>query len=290
MEELKESKRSFSLSGILKHLHVSRSGYFDWLNRKPSEQQLKKEERKDKIMKIYDDSKQNYGAPKITIVMKKEGEVISERTVNSYMKEMNIKSQYVKNWIHPEKAKTVNEELKNILNQQFNPDKPNAVWCTDITYIWTADDGWVYLSSIIDLFSRRIIAWKLSKTMEVKFVLETIELAKLRRKVTEPCILHSDLGIHYTCRQYVEFTKDFIRSYSKKGYPYDNACIESFHSLIKREWLNRFIIINYEHAKSLVFEYIDTWYNTKRIHSHCGFKSPIDFEKEFESQKLLSAG
>ena len=202
------------------------------------------------------------------------------------MKEIGIKAQYTKNWIYSKKDCLFEEKLKNILKQNFNPDKPNAVWCTDITYIWTAEDGWVYLSSIIDLFSRRIIAWKLSKTMEIKFVLETIKLAKKRRMLKEPCILHSDRGIHYTCKQYKNYVKDFIRSYSKKGYPYDNACIESFHSLIKREWLNRFKIKNYKQAKSLIFEYIDAWYNTIRIHSHCNYMSPVDFERKFELEKL----
>lgn len=289
-ETCKKGGRPFSVSGILKILSVSRSGYFSWLKRKPSKQEIKKIERKIKIQEVYDKSKQNYGSPKIAIILKKEGEVISERTVSNYMQEMEIKAQWVKKWIKPGEEKTFNEKLENILNQNFNPEKPNAVWCTDITYIWTADDGWVYLSSIIDLFSRRIIAWKLSKTMEIKFVLETVELAKRRRNVTEPLILHSDRGIHYTCEKYKNYVKDFIRSYSKKGYPYDNACIEAFHSLIKREWLNRFVITNYEHAKALIFEYIDAWYNTIRIHSHCDFMSPIDYEKKYYEKSLLLAG
>ena len=101
----------------------------------------------------------------------------------------------------------------------------------------------------------------------------------------KPLILHTDRGIQYVCREYVEETIGMKRSYSKKAYPWDNACIESFHALIKREWLNRFKIKNYEHAYKLVFEYIETFYNTVRIHSHCGYLSPNEYENVYE-QKL----
>ena len=100
----------------------------------------------------------------------------------------------------------------------------------------------------------------------------------------KPLILHTDRGIQYVCREYVEETIGMKRSYSKKAYPWDNACIESFHALIKREWLNRFKIKNYEHAYKLVFEYIETFYNTVRIHSHCGYLSPNEYENVYKQE------
>lgn len=118
---------------------VSKSGYYNWVLRKPSEQQKKKTQRIETIQELHDESKQNYGAPKITVLMNRNGDNISERTVSSYMKEMGIKAQWVTEFKHAQQS--FNEELKNILKQQFTSDKPNAVWCTDITYIWTCDDG-----------------------------------------------------------------------------------------------------------------------------------------------------
>lgn len=168
------------------------------------------------------------------------------------------------------------------MNEQFNPDRPNAVWCSDITYIWTID-GFVYLTSIIDLFSRKIIAWTLSATMDVSCVIDTINKAKARCKTDMPLILHSDRGSQYISKEYKRVTAGMQCSYSKKAYPWDNACIESFHALIKREWLNRFRIRDYTHAYQLVFEYIEAFYNTKRIHSHCDYMSPDDFEKLFQA-------
>ncbi len=267
-EELKEQgKRRLNVSGVLKKLGVSRSGYSNWKKRLPSNRELRKNTLKERILEIYHDSHQNYGAPKIAECLRKEGEVITEKTVGNYMRELGIKAQYVK----PYTVTTVNSdfssELQNILDEQFNPSEPDAVWCSDITYIWTFA-GFVYLTSIMDLYSRKIIAWVLSDTLEAKWVIAAVDKAKERRNVKKPLIMHSDRGIQYVCNDYITATNGMNRSYSKKVYPWDNACIESFHSLIKREWLNRFKIFDYNHAYKLIFEYIETFYNTVRIHSH----------------------
>ena len=141
----------------------------------------------------------------------------------------------------------------------------------------------------MDLYARKIIAWTLADTMEVSTVIETINKAKACRNTNLPLIIHSDRGSQYISNAWREATEKMQQSYSHSGYPYDNACIESFHSLIKREWLNRFHIINYKHAYRLVFEYIETFYNTVRIHSHCNYMSPNDFEKLFERVSSLPA-
>lgn len=137
----------------------------------------------------------------------------------------------------------------------------------------------------MDLFSRKIIAWTRSNSMEVSCVINTINNAKERCNINQPLIIHSDRGSQYVSQAYRNATQKMIRSYSHSGYPYDNACIESFHALIKREWLNRFKISDYNHAYRLVFEYIETFYNTVRIHSHCDYMSPNDFEKLYEKLK-----
>lgn len=267
---------------MLKKLGVSRSGFLAFLNRKVSPAQQRKDSIKKKIRSIYDKSKQNYGAPKITEMLRRAGETISVRTVSKYMKEMGIRAQWVKPWTSTTRDPDFSSSLHNILDEQFNPDRPNAVWCTDITYIWTRS-GFVYLTSIMDLYARKIIAWTLSDSMEVSCVINTINKAKKTRTADLPLILHSDRGSQYVSRAYRDATEKFRLSYSHTGYPYDNACIESFHSLIKREWLNRFSIEDYDQAYRLVFEYIETFYNTVRIHSHCGYMSPDDYEKLYLS-------
>ena len=151
---------------MLKYLGVSRSGYRAFLNHKPSASDKRKVAVKNQIQQIYDDSHQNYGAPKITAELRKSGEVIAERTVGKYMREMGIRAQWVKPWIATTKDSDFSNQLHNILDEQFNPERPNAVWCTDITYVWTRD-GFVYLTSVMDLFARKIIAWTLSPLKSV---------------------------------------------------------------------------------------------------------------------------
>lgn len=137
--------------------------------------------------KIYDNSKQNYGAPKIAQELRKSGETISQHTVGKYMREMGIRAQ----WTTTTRDSDFSNELHNVLNEQFNPERPNAVWCTDITYIWT-QNGFVYLNCVMDLYARKIIAWTLADTMEVSTVVETINKAKACRNTDLPLIIHSD--------------------------------------------------------------------------------------------------
>lgn len=281
---LEEGKRRPNVSGVLRILGVSRNGYLTWKKRLPSNREKRKEQIKERILEIYQESHQNYGAPKIAECLRKEGEKIADKTVGNYMRELGIKAQYVKPYTVTTIRPDLSSRLRNILKEKFNPEEPDAVWCSDITYIWTYE-GFVYLTSIMDLYLGKIISWVLSDTLEAKYVVKAVEKAKRRRGVEKPLILHTDRGIQYVCREYVEATAGMKRSYSKKAYPWDNACIESFHALIKREWLNRFKIKNYDHAYKLVFEYIETFYNTVRIHSHCGYLSPNEYENAYE-QKL----
>jgi len=275
-----QGERRLNVSGVLKKLGVSRSGYTSWKKRLPSKQAIRKQNIKERIQEIYEESHQNYGAPKITEGLHQQGECIAEKTVGNYMREMGIKAQYIKPYTVTTIHSDFSEELKNILDEKFNPERPDAVWCSDITYIWTFE-GFVYLTSIMDLYSRKIISWVLSDTLEAKWVLEALKKAKRIRNVDKPLVMHSDRGIQYVCSDYLKATEGMQRSYSKKAYPWDNACIESFHALIKREWINRFKIIDYNHAYRLVFQYIETFYNTVRIHSHCGYLTPDKYEKMF---------
>ena len=281
-EQSECSGQKFSINGVLSKLELSKSGYYGWINRVPSETELKRSQNIDKILEIYDESHQIYGAPKITKKLNQEDIKISERTVGKYMKLIGIRAHYIK----PYKQTTINPDfsmkLHNILKQQFNPEVPNAIWCTDITYIHTSE-GFVYLTSIMDLYSRKIVSWTLSETLEAENVVKTV-LDAIASNDTKPLVIHSDRGCQYVSCSYFEATEGIKLSYSKKAYPWDNACIESFHSLLKREWLNRYKIRDFAHAYTLIFEYINTFYNTVRIHSHCDYLSPLQMENQYFMQ------
>lgn len=287
-EYISEHKeRRISVSGVLKILGVSKSGYYNWKKHIPSKQSLLKKEVKATIKSIYEKSHNIYGAPKITKELHKKGFKTAERTVTRYMKEMNICACWKKPYTVTTHSENFSNELKNILNRDFSPNKPNTVWCTDITYI-PIKNGFAYLSSIMDLYSRRIVAWELAPTLETEYVIKAVKKA-IKTSGEKPKVIHTDRGVQYTSENYREETNGIEKSYSEKGNPWDNACIESFHSLIKREWLNRFEINDIEEAHSLVFEYIDLFYNTVRIHSHCGYLSPFAYEKEFIAQHILQS-
>ena len=264
---------------MLKILGVSSSGYYDYLKRKDSNQKIRKKQVKQEIVEIYNESKQIYGAPKITSILQGRGHVIAEKTVGNYMRELGIKAIWVSLYKRTTIDPDFDNKLSNILDRNFAPAAPNTVWVTDITYVWTVS-GFVYLTTVMDLFSRKVIGWHLSDTLGAEGVLRAINKAKASRKTDTPIIIHSDRGVQYVSKAYIEATPagKFIRSYSHKGTPWDNAVIESFHALIKREWLNRFVIRHISHAHELIFEYIEAFYNTKRIHSYCEMSSPYDFE------------
>jgi len=267
---------------VLRILGVSRSGYNNFKKKESTKKHKisRKDLIKKLILEIYLQSKQIYGAPKITKELEKKGIKIAEKTVGNYMREMEIKACYIKPYTRTTINPDFDNKLRNLLKGQFNPEKPNAIWCSDITYIHT-EKGFVYLTSIMDLFSRKVIAWRLSETLEAKWVVECVQEAKALRRTTQPLVLHSDRGSQYISSSYLEALNKILPSYSQKASPWENACIESFHALIKREWLYRFKIKNYEHAYKLVFEYIDTFYNTVRSHSYCGYLSPMEYENYY---------
>ena len=267
---------------MLEILGVSKSGYYDWLDRKPSHREQLKAKVKKAIKEIYDESKCIYGAPKIAAELHKRGFKTAERTVTRYMKEMGIRACWVRPYTVTTHSEDFSDRLKNILRRNFRPESPNAVWCTDITYIHTRQ-GFVYLSCIMDLYSRKIVAWELAPTLETKYVVNAVQKAIFRTGM-RPAVIHTDRGIQYTSVAYWDETEGILKSYSSKANPWDNACIESFHALIKREWLNRFDILNINHAHRLVFEYIDAFYNTRRIHSFCGYRSPMTYENLYYLQ------
>ncbi len=282
---IKSHQEKVSVTGMLKKLGISRSGYYEYLKRNPSKQKIRKAKITEEIKKIHKESKEIYGAPKITDQLSKAGYKVSEKYVGNIMREQGIRAHYSKPYTITTKDCDFSQQLHNILKRKFCPPKPNAVWCTDITYIWTYEDGFVYLTSVMDLYSRKIIAWTLSKSRETKVVLKSLEVARERRKMEKPVVVHSDRGVQFTSKRFKEVTKGMIASYSRKGNPWDNACIESFHALIKREWLNRYKIQDYEQTYRLVFEYIEGFYNTIRTHSHCGYLSPSQFEQKFRDKQ-----
>lgn len=172
---------------------------------------------------------------------------------------------------------------ENVLNQTFVAERPNQVFMADITYVPT-DEGWLYLASVEDLCCRKIAGWRASARMTKELCIGALEHAYERQgRPTEPVLHHSDRGSQYASHDYQKKLKDYgmVGSMSRKGNCFDNACIESFHSIIKRELIYLEKFKTRAQALQRIFEYIEVWYNRERVHSSLGYFSPVEFERRY---------
>lgn len=242
-----------------------------------------------RILEIYYDSNRTYGAPRITAVLREEGHIISIKTVGKYMRILGIKSIVYQSF--PKHRSSLSDKEKSLISNLIKNlvvSKPNQVWITDITYIKTKNDGFVYLSSIIDLFSRKVIAWKIDNNMKKELVIDTLKLAFKSRNYPKNVIIHSDKGSQYRSSDFrsLIIKNKCLFSYTSLNHSCDeNANQESFHASLKKEWLYQKSLIDLIDVKRAVFEYIEGFYNTKRLHSSLGYLSPSDFEKQYFFQK-----
>ena len=229
------------------------------------------------IKKIYDESKGRYGSPKITKVLRNKGIKVSQKRVARRMKIIGLRSITIKKYNHAGSSKTdETKDYKNLLKQDFFADRPSQKWVGDITYIYTKETGWTYLVIVMDLFDLKVVGWSYGMNMTDDLVIDAFNKAMINRKLNKDGIFHSDRGSQYTSNDFEKLLEELEikHSYSKKGYPYDNASMESFNAILKKEEVN---VNNYEtfnEAKLAIFEFIESWYNNQRIHSTIGYITP----------------
>lgn len=263
-------------------MKISRSEYYYHKNHRTNVYKEDNRRLNIDIIRIYNESKKRYGSPKIQKILEKEGRKVSVKRVGKRMKFLKIKSCIVKKNRPGSSNKNVdNEGKKNLLNQEFQTDELRTKMVSDITYIYVKNYEWTYLATVEDLCSRAIIEYSYGETMDADLVIEAIKNAQKKGKFKEQAIFHSDLGSQYTSNKVEKYLKEqrLRHSYSKKGYPYDNACMESFNAILKKEEVNLKEYETFEEAKMALFEFIEGWYNRKRIHSAIGYQIPYDIEK-----------
>jgi len=261
---------------MCKVLGIARSSYYKHLKKKPSNREIENKSIEKEIINIHNASKKRYGAPKITRTLSAQGITISLKRTQRLMKKLGIRSIIIKKY-RPTSSKNKIVEQENLLKRDFTATTINEKWVTDITYIHTIKDGWCYLASVMDLYSRKIIGHAMSRFINTTLALQAVKNALQLQKPTNPLILHSDLGCQYTSsafKEYIDSTKVIKHSFSAKGCPYDNACIESFHASLKKEEVYQVKYFDYDTARLGIFEYIEAWYNIKRIHSSIGYITP----------------
>ncbi len=265
-------------------MKVTSSGYYSWLFRKPSQRSLHNASLVQKIRTIHKFSKETYGSPRIQKELNVEGIRASKPLVARLMREHQIRSVIKLKYKVTTNSSHRYPVVENKLNREFQVEKANKVWVSDLTYIQTKE-GWLYLTTVIDLYDRKAIGWALSKTMKANdTAIPAFKMAILNRPVTKDqnLIFHSDRGIQYACDEFVrEINKhtNIERSMSRKGDCWDNAVAESFFKTIKVEWIYRNNYTTRDEASLSIFKYIETWYNTKRRHKHLKNQSIEEFNK-----------
>ena len=256
---------------------VSKSGYYKW--RKNRSSKIKQSsELQDLISFEFEQSRCTYGSPRITLELNKDSYKCSKSTVARYMKRMNIAARNKRKFKTTTDSNHGYKVFGNLLNRQFSVDRPAKVWVSDITYIRVVN-YWVYLTVVIDLADRMVLGWSLSKDMSAaNTVIKAFENACNFRQPLPDLIFHSDRGVQYACEDFNKAVKsvDGIQSMSRKGNCWDNAVAESFFKTIKLECIYRMKIHTFNNAYSIIFDYIEGWYNTKRRHSSLNGLAPID--------------
>jgi putative transposase len=274
-------RHQHSIRTMCRLLRVSRSGYYDWRQRAESARCRRNRELLLLIRQIHLESNGVYGARKIHRELMVVGEACGRHRVARLMRKDRLKGCPKRRFRRPPNTTTEHPVAKNLLQQDFRAQRPNQRWGSDITQVWTRQ-GWLYLSVVMDLYSRRIVGWAMDRAVGRHLVVEALTMALGYRQPEGPLLHHSDRGPQYTSDDF----RDICRangiecSMSARGSCYDNAPLESFFSLLKRERVRRQTYKTREEAKADIFDYIERFYNRTRIHGYLDYLSPVQYENQ----------
>jgi transposase InsO family protein len=277
---IKEHLRPYRLEIVCEVLEVSRSGYYAWLKRPDSARAKRRQELAVKVKAIHQENRGVYGSPRVHQALSAVGENVCENTVAKVMREHEIRAKTKRKFVPRTTDGNHRQPVAdNLLDRQFAAELPNLKWAVDITYIPTGE-GWLYLAGVIDLCSRKIVGWSMADHMKTDLVSDALSMAIAHRRPSEGLLHHSDRGVQYASEdyQYLLQSHRMEPSMSGKGDCWDNACMESFWATLKNELVNHEQYATREQARQSIFEYIEVFYNRKRLHSSLGYLSPETFE------------
>ncbi|WP_343023686.1 IS3 family transposase [Flavobacterium sp. PL12] len=286
---IKNNEQVFPIEKMCKVLQVSSGSYYRWKKQSITARRQLKIIIKEQITLIYFAAKQRYGSPRITLELQHLGYKVSRITVAKYMKELGLRSKLSKKFKVTTNSNHNYLVVENVLNREFIVKMPSKVWVSDITYIQTKE-GFVYLTTIMDLYDRKIIGWSLSDAMNTEeTTLGAWKMAVKNRDVDEGLIFHSDRGVQYASKKFVNVLdsyKKITRSMSRKGNYWDNAVAESFFKSLKTELIYGNKLISKEQMKLEIFEYIEIWYNRKRRHSALNYATIEEFNNQINYKNV----
>jgi putative transposase len=277
-------RREFPVTLMCRMLDVSHNGYYAWRARPASARAARRAALTGRIRAAHAASRGTYGSPRITAELKDAGVDVCENTVAKYMRQARVaatpKRRFVPRTTDPDHPHPV---AANVLGRDFAATARDRKWACDLTYVWT-DQGWLYLSVVLDLFSRRVVGWSMADDLKAEGVAEALAMAVGRRRPPGDGALlhHSDRGVQYACELYRGLLEEhgITASMSRPGNCYDNAAAESFFGTLKTELVHRTRYRTKAEARASVFEWIECWYNRQRRHSSLGYLSPEAFEAQ----------
>lgn len=278
---IRDHSGEFSIKAMCRVFKLHRSGFYAWLKRPMSNRALEDRRLLTLIQESYMASGATYGSPWIHRDLREAGEICSVHRVAKIMRSNKLRAQigYKRRYI---KGGKVGKFADNILARQFNPDAPNQAWVSDITYVRTYE-GFLYVATVLDLFSRRIVGWSMDKTMDRHLVINALMMAVWQRQPKHEVLVHSDQGSQYASHDYLAFMSEnnLKPSMSRRGNCHDNAVAESFFATFKKRVTKRKIYTTREEAKTEIFSFIEMFYNPVKRHSHTGGVSPAKFEEAY---------
>jgi len=281
---MQQKAKTFPVEKMALVLDVSKSGYYAYLSREASRRDQENEVLLAYIQDIHKQSRKTYGSPRIHAKLSQMKVGCSRKRVAKLMRMHGIQAKMRKKWKKTTKQGK-GKPAKNLLQQNFYSPKPNHAWVGDITYVHTKE-GWLYVSAVLDLFSRKIIGLSMGKYLDTKLVIRALDQAFYHRKPDKGLIHHSDKGCQYTSESFGKIAQDYGISLSMSGTGncYDNAAMESFFHTLKTEHVHLQSFETREEAKRSIFEYIEVFYNRERIHSFLGYLSPEEFERNWSKK------
>jgi transposase InsO family protein len=283
-------KANYPVTLMCRVLDVSRSGYYAWRDRKPSDRAQENARLAAKIAQVHKDSRGTYGSPRVHAELVAQGVEVGRNRIARIMREEGIFGRR-----KPRFRRTTDSNHKlpvadNVLDRNFVADEPDTGWVADITYIWT-QQGWLYLAVIIDLFSRRVVGWSMAEHMRTELVLDALRAALgSRLPSVAGLVFHSDRGSQYASGDYQKAldANGITCSMSRRGNCWDNAVAESFFSTLKTELVHNVIFLTRDSARDAIAEWIEIFYNGKRRHSSLGYATPLEAERDYYEQQELN--
>jgi transposase InsO family protein len=267
---------------MCKVLDVTRAGYYAWCDRPASERQRRRAALLEQIRRVHAQSRQTYGSRRIAVELQEQQVVVCRNTVARYMKQEQLRARSPRRFVPKTTDSTHGHPVaSNRLDRDFEASAPDQKWVCDLTYLWT-QEGWLYLSVVMDLFSRKIVGWSMSDDLKAEGAAQALQMAITRRKPKAGLLHHSDRGVQYACGLYRQLLDDhgIECSMSRPGNCYDNAVAESFFGTLKTELVHREHYRTRQEARSSVFKWIECWYNRRRRHSSLAYLSPEAFEAQ----------